>query len=149
MEIAPDFFDYFEATASILDKDEYALLQFSHCILKWLLHRVIICSLLFYCSPMVCDVGRLWLFLLGMTMGKCSLCMIQVMSINMHLISFFFPFKISFKKIWKLLVDGNIEFLFELLFYMLCRNSLPFRFLSRPWMDADKIHMEWIITKVA
>lgn len=24
MEIAPDFFDYFEATAALLDKDKYA-----------------------------------------------------------------------------------------------------------------------------
>jgi len=38
MEIAPDFFDYFEATATLLDKDKYVLLSIYYVmlLLRWI-----------------------------------------------------------------------------------------------------------------
>lgn len=77
MEIAPDFFDYFEAAAKLLDNDKYVtLLCFRVVNLRNLICKFL-CSLSFYSNNCGTE-GRLWLFLLGTTMGRSNLSMTQV-----------------------------------------------------------------------
>lgn len=81
MEIAPDFFDYFEATATLLDKDKYVFkkrdaefffFRFTIQVLKYL--KICVYNLA------LSILGPLWLFPHGMTMDRSSLYMIHVSS---------------------------------------------------------------------
>jgi hypothetical protein len=90
MEIALDFFDYFEAAAKLLDNDKYVtLLCFLIANLRNSIYKFLY-SLSFYSNHCGTE-GRLWLFLLGTTMVKSSLFTTQVCTMIL-LLSNSFPY---------------------------------------------------------
>lgn len=85
MEIAPDFFDYFEAAAALLDKDKYCLMGELKTCKWWTSFYMSYTSEIdfYHVFWFWTMIGPLWLFPHGTTMDKSSLCMI--------LVSFFHP----------------------------------------------------------
>lgn len=73
MEIAPDFFSYFEAAATLLDSDKYTT-SVSKCYDH--IADCLFSNIFFIFHENVTD--PLWPFLHGMTMDKSSLCMTLV-----------------------------------------------------------------------
>lgn len=75
MEISPDFFDYFEAGAALMDRDKWGFwtLLISDLYLHYVQHRFLIKVV---SNITVADPS--WQFLHGMTMDKNSLYMIHV-----------------------------------------------------------------------
>lgn len=86
MEIAPDFFDYFEAAAKLLDNDKYVTLLYF--LLENLRNSIYNFSNHFLVLIIVAHQGQLWPFLLGTTMGKSSLLTTKVSTVIVVLSKF-------------------------------------------------------------
>jgi len=83
MEIAPDFFDYFEAMATLLDKDKYVFKRRNaEFIFFWFTIHVFKDFQISVYNLTLSILGPLWLFRHGMTMDRSSLYMIHVSSVS-------------------------------------------------------------------